>query len=224
MQSVIIASKDKKKRDEHALLLCNKEHINKFDIYTLQFEKTEESSKSSIGIKEIREIQKNILLKPMQGSKKAIIISDAHLLTVEAQNALLKLLEEPPLDTLILLIVSGKDILLPTIISRCKVIQLKDGEEEKENKDSSVKDILLLSTGEKLKRAQDISKNKEEALKWLEDSIFTVREQLLTEIMQKEKIEKKYIETLKQLEWAHLTLSTTNANPRLVVENVLLAL
>ena len=74
----------------------------------------------SIKIEYIRQLQKDISLKPYEGKKKVFIIDDAHNLTAEAANALLKILEEPPEDSLIILISAKPALLFKTIVSRCK--------------------------------------------------------------------------------------------------------
>ncbi len=77
----------------------------------------------SIKIEYIRQLQKDINLKPYEGRKKVFIIDNAHNLTAEAGNALLKILEEPPLNSLIILISSKASLLFKTIISRCKMMK-----------------------------------------------------------------------------------------------------
>jgi len=59
---------------------------------------------------------------PVLGAKKVFIIDEAELLDEAGQNALLKTLEEPPLDTTIILVTSRGDVLLPTIHSRCTLV------------------------------------------------------------------------------------------------------
>jgi DNA polymerase-3 subunit delta' len=58
----------------------------------------------------------------MLGGKKIVIVDDAHKMTAEAQNCLLKTLEEPPADSLLILITSDKRALFQTIVSRCQVV------------------------------------------------------------------------------------------------------
>ncbi|MDD4981012.1 MAG: DNA polymerase III subunit delta' [Candidatus Omnitrophica bacterium] len=77
----------------------------------------------SIKIEDIRQIQKEISLRPYIGEKKVFILNDAHNLTAEAANALLKILEEPPGNSLIILISSKPALLFKTIISRCKILR-----------------------------------------------------------------------------------------------------
>ena len=82
---------------------------------------TEDSA--SIKIEDIRQLQKDIHLKPYEGKQKVFIIANAHNLTAEAANALLKILEEPPADSLIILLSAKPALLFKTIISRCKMMK-----------------------------------------------------------------------------------------------------
>lgn len=82
---------------------------------------TEDSA--SIKIEHIRQLQKDINLKPYAGKQKVFIIDNAHNLTAEASNAFLKILEEPPLGSLIILLSAKPALLFKTIISRCKMIK-----------------------------------------------------------------------------------------------------
>ena len=83
----------------------------------------DEEEQKSIKIDTIRSLIKFAYLAPSFSEKKMIIIDDADRMTVEAQNAILKTLEEPPSSTIIILIASNQNLLLPTIISRCNVIK-----------------------------------------------------------------------------------------------------
>lgn len=77
----------------------------------------------SIKIEQIRLMQEKVLEKPIISSKKVYIINDAELMTKEAQNCLLKTLEEPPEYVIIILIVSNESKLLNTVKSRCVKIE-----------------------------------------------------------------------------------------------------
>ncbi|WP_455542363.1 DNA polymerase III subunit [Intestinibacter sp.] len=77
---------------------------------------------NSIKIAQIRKLQSDILVKPYK-SYKIYVIDDAQKMTVEAQNALLKTLEEPPKYAIIILITNNKESLLDTIKSRCEIIK-----------------------------------------------------------------------------------------------------
>ena len=74
--------------------------------------------KKQISIDQIREIKRHIYQKPIKAKVKFVVIKDADMLTIEAQNALLKLLEEPPSHAVIVLVTQRKQKLLPTVRSR----------------------------------------------------------------------------------------------------------
>jgi hypothetical protein len=78
----------------------------------------------SISIESIRQLQKFLLLKTTgtRPIRRVIVVEHAHALTIEAQNAFLKLLEEPPADTSIILTAHSPRKLLPTILSRAQVL------------------------------------------------------------------------------------------------------
>jgi len=99
----------------------------------------------TIKIEQIRQINKEVGLKPYEGRKKVFIINDAHRLTIDAQNAVLKTLEEPPIDTLIILVSSKPDLLFKTIISRCQIIKFSTLK-RKELKDIIKRDYGLSDT------------------------------------------------------------------------------
>ncbi len=80
--------------------------------------------KASIGIAEIRTATENIYTAPYMASKKIYIIKNAEKMTPQAQNALLKILEEPPEYVVFFLLVSNRYSMLTTIISRCRVINM----------------------------------------------------------------------------------------------------
>lgn len=81
---------------------------------------------NSIKILQIREMQENIYQKPIVSNKKVIIINDSDKMTEEAQNSLLKTLEEPPEYVVIILIASNENKLLNTIKSRCLKISFSN--------------------------------------------------------------------------------------------------
>ncbi len=95
---------------------------NNPDIITVQHEKA-----GSIGIDDIRtQINNDILLKPYANKYKIYIIPGADKMTEQAQNALLKTIEEPPSYAVILLLTENSDQLLSTIKSRCVMLKLRN--------------------------------------------------------------------------------------------------
>lgn len=80
-------------------------------------------SGQSIAVEEVRRIKHFVSFSPYVALYKFIIIDDTHLMTVEAQNALLKMLEEPNASSIFILVTAYPDALLPTIVSRCQEIK-----------------------------------------------------------------------------------------------------
>ena len=87
-----------------------------------------------IKIEQIRQMQEKILEKPIVSDKKVYIIDDADLMTKEAQNCLLKTLEEPPRFVIIILVLSNESKILNTIKSRCMKIIFEKLKNEELNK------------------------------------------------------------------------------------------
>ncbi|MEK7151553.1 MAG: AAA family ATPase [Patescibacteria group bacterium] len=98
-------------------------------------------SGQTIAIEEVRRIKKFIFRSPYVGKYKFIIINDAHLMTTEAQNALLKVLEEPNASSILILVSANSESLLPTIFSRCQ--EIKFFPHKKEVIDGILTDVKL---------------------------------------------------------------------------------
>jgi DNA polymerase-3 subunit delta' len=77
------------------------------------------AGKKEISIQQIRELEKELNFRSFSGKKKIAILDPATLMNLSAQNALLKTLEEPPRDSLLILIAANGGALLPTLRSRC---------------------------------------------------------------------------------------------------------
>lgn len=108
-------------------------HNNQPDIITVKHEKP-----SSIGVDDVREqLNGDIMIKPYSSPYKVYIVPEADLMTVQAQNAILKTIEEPPEYAVILLLTENADSLLPTIRSRCVMLKLRN------IKDKLVKKYLI---------------------------------------------------------------------------------
>ena len=81
---------------------------------------------NTIGVEDIRtQINNDIGIKPYSSPRKIYIMNEGEKMTVQAQNALLKTLEEPPEYAVILILTTNVDALLPTILSRCVVLNMK---------------------------------------------------------------------------------------------------
>lgn len=84
-----------------------------------------EKNKSTIGVNSIRSLVEEINKKPFEGDKKVIIVYNADKMTVQAQNAFLKTIEEPPKNVTIFLLCENLEVILDTIKSRCQIHKLK---------------------------------------------------------------------------------------------------
>lgn len=82
-------------------------------------------SGASIKIKQIREVITKVSKKPFESGYKVLIIDEAEKMTQDAQDAFLKTLEEPPANTVFVLLAENQNSLLPTVVSRCQVFYLK---------------------------------------------------------------------------------------------------
>lgn len=105
---------------------------------------------SNRGIDEIRALKERVSLAPMRAKYKVYIIDEAHMLTTEAENALLKTLEEPPVNTLFFLCTTEEGKLLDTVISRCTRVQFK-----KPSISEISQKLLRVAEGEKFKLKKD---------------------------------------------------------------------
>lgn len=79
--------------------------------------------KQSIGVDTLREVIEEVSVRSFEDGVKALIFPEADRMTVQAQNCLLKTLEEPPQDTVFFLITDQPAALLPTIVSRCRTVR-----------------------------------------------------------------------------------------------------
>jgi hypothetical protein len=241
MHSFLIVSKNKQTALDYVIGKCKKNQIDKFDINLLAFEK-------AIGIEDIRNVQKKLFLKPIKSKTKAVILEGSNGFTIEAQNALLKILEEPPANTVIYITSQNKELLLPTILSRCKIIEIKDKSLELSQQEVAQYTDVLISfpqntMGERLRLALDIAKNKDEVIPWLEKMIHVARQKLIYGICHSDPDlsgeespgilrrfasqddngeTSQYLNILISLTKTYTILKTTNVNPRLALENLFL--
>ncbi len=133
----------------------------------------------NISIDDIKEIQKELQYKKTEAIFRFVIIDNAEKMSREAANSFLKTLEEPPLFTVIILIVKNLSNLLKTIVSRCQIVKLKDLTQDEKvqvlsknlNQDAKAIENALLISGNNLEEAKNLlsgEKNDETSQKFLE--------------------------------------------------------
>ena len=165
-------------------------------------------------IQEIRLLQHQINLTPHSSKYKIAVIDNSSMLTMEAMSALLKTLEEPPKNSIIILCADSEDVFLPTVLSRSRKIKItKHAQNElsldelellKSLKTLTVKEKFDLAS--KLQAASDLQNFLEKWLIYLRSELLSGREQgdLVKKIYQLKKMLK------------------TNINPKLLAENLFL--
>lgn len=224
MQSFLIINNTQGIREKEAERLIGKKIAsleNNPDFIFLSAKET------SIGIDQVREMQNNLVLKPFVEKLKFCLISEAQNLTNEAQNALLKTLEEPPKNCRIVLTAPNESFLLSTIVSRCQIIALPQEQTGSLTKDeeNNLLDFLnktrTSSPGKRflLLEKEGVAKDKQTAVQWLEKLTAVLRQQLLKLPFES----KEYIDILRLINQAKSRLML-NINVRLTMENFLLDL
>ncbi len=194
--SILIYGGSKKSREEYIKNLVNlkgkergleKDLENTPDLLIVKLEE-----KNSIGIDEVRNAIKFLNEKPFESDIKYLVVLDAEKLTLEAQNNLLKTLEEPPIYGRIILSSKTESSLLETVISRCIRYEIKDKEREEDEKEEigevSYSYIKLkdMSIGERLDFVEELAKeDREVVVEVLENWIRKERKDMNTKNLRK---------------------------------------
>lgn len=221
----------------HALLFYGQEKLGKKDT-ALEFAKflIKDIEKSpdfilvdseEIKISEIKNLIQKLCFKPYSADFKIAVINNAHLMNKEAQNCFLKFLEEPRDKTFLILVTAYPNLLLSTILSRVQKIRFYPPKNFKiEDNKELISDILKLKDSDlafRFQYAKDIApENLKETLDtWLR----YFRGLLLPKIEgkgDKGYSLKKLKEIIVQIQLTKVLLATTNINPRLALEVLLM--
>jgi len=137
--------------------------------------------KPSIKIEQVRQFQLEFNKKPLKLPVQIAILWQAQYLTLVASNALLKILEEPVDQSFVFLSVDSYHRLLPTIQSRCQIINAINKEQESGNKATGDIDLKILYQSQVGERMEIITKacpTQQEALVWLKSLMTVAREKL----------------------------------------------
>ena len=192
-------------------------------------------AENSIGIDQVRKLKESLSLKSHSFPPKLGFIAQAEKLTPEAQNALLKILEEPIGNSVLILTAPRQENLLSTVVSRCQLINLPEKAAIKLNPveiqelSQELEKILNSSPGRRI-QFNDPFKTREEAMAFCQAQLVLWREILLKKIKQpqssKNRLEqlssREMTTTIRQLEKT-LQFLKANANPRLSLDNLLLS-
>lgn len=211
MHSFLLTGGTQEKRSRWITEKLVEWNVGKFDVTEISPEEV------SIGIAQVRDFQKKLYLKPNTSSFTIGIIRQAESLTVEAQNALLKTLEEPPPHARVILESPTADVFLPTVLSRCQLIHL--GSNAEYTKDEllqcfkTIEQIVSAPIGKRLKLLDTIVKNKDEAAAWLDLAIAATHHNMLSS--------NKTTKLIRSLLKARQHLSA-NVNYKLVLDTIFL--
>ncbi len=188
-----------------------------------------QADKKTIGIELVRKAQEFLQTKPFSEKYKLVVVLEAEKLTIQAQNALLKTLEEPPTYVSVILECPTEESLLPTVISRCKKQAITADDETPENskKINSALQEMLAPTGnlgDRLGLSEKLSKlEREEIQTLLEMYVREQRKLLLANSQDAETIKclgQNIETTLKVLK----DLQDTNIGLRISLDHLLLEL
>ncbi len=102
-----------------------------------------EDGKKNILVSQIRKLRADAFIKPHSAQKRVFIIENADLMNEQSQNALLKILEEPPASVVFILLTPSRALSLVTIISRCSILKLSDKENNNDEELFSVAENIL---------------------------------------------------------------------------------
>ena len=178
MHAYILTGGTTEKRSDHIKILLNERSISPHDVITIVPEPT------SIGVDSIRGVGIRLSIHPVASTCHAVIVRDAQAMTLEAQNAFLKTLEEPAGDAIIILETSQADALLPTILSRCQLTNLGNSaaytDKEILQCIDTLKSLEEASIGSRLQKIDGIAKTHDDALAFVDRAITALRKELLT--------------------------------------------
>lgn len=153
----------------------------------------EPNESKTIGIDAVREIKNFLYSRPNVSSKRTVIIDEAEFLTTEAQNAILKITEEPPTSSLLILICREPEILMPTLSSRLQKIYFSALVQQEVNdwlKSQNIKHVAC-STKEIEEIAKKSMGSLGLALKMMNDEKFKETSKLAERFLKLEGAEKK---------------------------------
>ena len=178
---------------------------------------------NSIKTEQIKELTSDVLEKPIKGSKKIYIINNSENMTKEAQNALLKTLEEPPEYAVIILVTSNENLLLNTIKSRCIKILFSNLSDEEileyfERNHEDISKTMVSTFGGSIERAINL-KDKDEIFSILDYINTCFYNKMINNISKAE----KYNNCIQAVEEAKTRLRR-NSNYDMTIDNLLFAI
>ncbi len=205
LHSILITNGSKQDRLKKAKSIVNQQLKQSLDITILEPD-------PSITIKQVRQLVSFLSKKPVKLKNKIALIKDADKLTLPAQHAILKTLEEPPSHSIIILLSPQKSSLISTITSRCQVIKLKSTfkltTQETKNQKKIYDQIIKANFGKRITIINSFTNTKQNALKFVKNQLLLLRSN-----------PKKNIKSIKACQVCIKHLKA-NLNPKLALETL----
>ena len=120
------------------------------------------SNDAKLGIAEARKIRDFFSIKPYSGKGRGVVLENASALTPDAQNALLKTIEELPASALLILCAKSDAGFLPTVLSRCEILRVKSQELRVKNEyQQDIERLLQSNTSERFEYIEKLKEREE---------------------------------------------------------------
>lgn len=176
-----------------------------------------------VRVEQVRTMTDRLILRPLEGRSRVVVFAGAEQLNLQAQNALLKTLEEPPAGALILLLTLSPDKLLPTVRSRCVPLQFRppavaggDGQQQRSFDEVRTAFSALTTDDARtwLQFAEEYASTREDAESVLE----CLEHQAVSQLRATGAL--AYVEGLELIRQVRNAVSSRNGAPRLQVERL----
>lgn len=202
------------KKETEKILLSQNLSLNHPNVLLIDEEK--------LGVEVAQKIHEHLSLKPYQKGLQSVIVWNAQNFTPQAQNSLLKILEDPPAEVLIILGSAAAEALLPTIVSRCQVINLKSPSKKKNLAEISqtIENLTKLSKEECfvfIEKLKDPEEFLEDLLIYYQEASFQLLNDKNHDLVQIKQVNKFLKILLEAQRW-----SKQNVNLRAILEYLML--
>jgi len=212
MHAYIITGGNEETRSDYIKDLIITRSISPHDCITIEPDPT------SIGVGSMRGVISRLSIHPVASPFHAVIVRDAHTMTTEAQNAFLKTLEEPVGGAFIILESTEPDTLLPTILSRCQLINLGNTTEYTDEEIHTCIDTLKffgeVSVGKRLQKIDSVAKTQADALAFINLAISSLHKELERHNFQRAELLRSFLTARTQI--------LGNVNPKLAMDHIFL--
>lgn len=221
MHAFLITGGDSKTRQAALDVLLAQNHVQVHNRVTLYLPQDAQT----FGIADVRVWQGQLALSPQGKGPVAGVIPEAHRLTQEAQQALLKTLEEPPGSAIIILETAVPYALLPTILSRVQIVsEASSATLEYAQTAAALTKVQRGSVGEILRLADTLSPTRDAAAVFLEEATYVLQRLLVSQKGQNAHLTRTDAAGLLRAALAARKQLAVNVSPKLVLDGFLLTI